>query len=103
MNAGTPLSLLLIAAGGILTWGVTDNVAEIDFAAVGAILMIVGAVGLMLSLFFWSQFFGPRTVVRDRDRDTVYREEPVTYRERPNVIVERDNETRRDETIHRHV
>ncbi len=98
MNAGTPMSLLLIAAGGILAWGIDDNVAGVDLMAVGAILMVVGAIGLMLSLFFWSQVFGGnnRTVVHDnntvyRDREPVERDAPTT------VIVEREEPVVRTE------
>lgn len=96
MNAGTPMSLLLIAAGGILAWGVDDNVAGVDLMAVGAILMVVGAIGLMLSLLFWSQVFGGsnRTVVRD---NTVYTDREPVVRDGPTVIVERDEPVVRTE------
>jgi hypothetical protein len=43
-------SLFLIAVGAILKWGITDNVSSVDLSAIGVILMIVGAVGLVLSL-----------------------------------------------------
>ena len=45
-------SLFLIALGAILKFAVTDSVNGIDLGAVGVILMIVGAVGLVLSLFW---------------------------------------------------
>ena len=47
-------SLLLIAVGAILKYAVTTSVAGIDLDTAGVILMVVGAVGLLLSLFFWS-------------------------------------------------
>jgi hypothetical protein len=75
---GISVSLILIAVGAILTWAVTATANGIDLNVVGVILMIVGAVGLVLSMMFWSSwggFGGPRstTVVRDRvvDRDIV--------------------------------
>lgn len=68
---GISASLVLIAVGAILAWAVTATVSGIDLVTVGAILMIVGAAGLVLSLVFWSSWggFGSRrettTVVRD--------------------------------------
>lgn len=47
---GISISLLLIAVGAILTWAVTATVSGVDVTAVGVILMIVGAFGLVLSL-----------------------------------------------------
>ncbi|MCB0997612.1 MAG: hypothetical protein KDB21_21120 [Acidimicrobiales bacterium] len=43
-------SLLLIAAGAVLTFAVDVLVDGVDLAAVGVILMIVGGVGLVVSL-----------------------------------------------------
>lgn len=66
MGIGT--SLLLIAVGAILRFAVTDSVSGIDLATVGLILLIIGIVGLIISLFYaqlWSR--GSDTVVtRDR-------------------------------------
>jgi hypothetical protein len=47
------VSLLLVAAGAILVWGVTGEVQGIDVDAVGVILMVVGVIGFILSLIFW--------------------------------------------------
>jgi len=55
---GVGVSLLLIAAGAILTWAVSAETSGIDLTTVGVILMIVGAVGLLLSLVFWSSWGG---------------------------------------------
>ena len=44
------LSLLVIAAGAVLTWGVTADVADVDLHTVGIILLAVGIAGLILSL-----------------------------------------------------
>ena len=51
---GIGLSLILIAAGAILTWAVTAEASGIDLNTVGVILMVVGVVGAVLSLVFWS-------------------------------------------------
>jgi hypothetical protein len=56
---GIGVSLLLIAAGAILTWAVNATTSGIDIDAVGVILMIVGLVGFILSLTFWSTWWGP--------------------------------------------
>ena len=53
---GIGVSLVLIAIGAILTWAVNATVSGVDINAVGVILMIVGAVGLLLSLMFWSSW-----------------------------------------------
>jgi hypothetical protein len=62
---GTGVSLFLIAVGAILTWAVTTTVQGVDIAAIGVILMIVGAIGLLLSLVFWSSFGGYGFTRRD--------------------------------------
>jgi hypothetical protein len=56
---GLGVSLLLIAAGAILTWAVTATTSGIDVNTVGVILLVVGAVGFLLSLVFWSTWWGP--------------------------------------------
>ena len=55
---GIGVSLILIAAGAILTWAGHATVSGLDINAVGVILMIVGAIGLVLSLMFWSSWGG---------------------------------------------
>jgi len=50
------LSLFLIAVGAILAFAVTYTVTGIDINVVGYILMVVGFVGLLLSLLFWTSF-----------------------------------------------
>jgi hypothetical protein len=47
------VSLLLVAAGAILVWGVTGEAQGIDVDAVGVILIVVGVIGFILSLVFW--------------------------------------------------
>jgi hypothetical protein len=55
---GISVSILLIAVGAILTWAVTADAEGIDVNTVGVILMIVGILGLVLSLLFWSSWGG---------------------------------------------
>jgi hypothetical protein len=47
---GTGTSIFLIAAGAILKFAVTDSISGIKLATVGVILMIVGIVGLVVSM-----------------------------------------------------
>ncbi|MGH2774553.1 MAG: DUF6458 family protein [Actinomycetota bacterium] len=49
MAIGT--SLFLLAAGAILKFAVEAEVAGIDLEVVGVILMVIGGLGILLSLF----------------------------------------------------
>jgi hypothetical protein len=55
---GIGVSLVLIAAGAVLTWAVNATVSGLNIHTVGVILMVVGVVGLLLSLMFWSSWGG---------------------------------------------
>ena len=55
---GIGVSLILIAVGAVLTWAVNATVSGLNIHTVGVILMIVGIVGLLLSLMFWSCWGG---------------------------------------------
>lgn len=74
MTIGT--SLLLIAAGAILRYAVTATISGIDLHVVGLVLMIVGIVGLALSLLWmgvWSRSRGvPPADEGDRRPTTRY-------------------------------
>jgi hypothetical protein len=56
---GMGIGLVLIAVGAILAWGVKDTSDAINLDAVGVILIIVGSIGFLLSMVFWSSFWGP--------------------------------------------
>lgn len=79
MGIGT--SLFLIAIGAILRWAVTDSVSGVNVQTVGLILLIVGIVGLAISLL-WMLVYS-----RDRATDTVVTRErypePRRYDEPP--------------------
>lgn len=72
---GLGISLLLIAVGAILVWGLQTDVAGISEDAIGVILMIVGAAGLLLSLMFWSSWGRPG-YFGGRRRETYVEEGP---------------------------
>jgi hypothetical protein len=67
---GIGTSLFLIAVGAILYFAVNASISGLSIATVGLILMIVGVIGLLISLFMLSSLrrgSADRTVVRDRD------------------------------------
>ena len=70
MSIGAGVVLFVI--GAILAFAVTADVSGIEIATVGWILMIAGAVGLLLSLVFWSTWGGVGTW----RRETVVRQDP---------------------------
>ncbi len=59
-------SIFLIALGAVLRYAVTASVSGISIQTVGLILMIAGALGLVLSLFYMITWGPRRAVVRDR-------------------------------------
>jgi hypothetical protein len=72
MPLGT--SIFLIAVGAILRYAVKDSLDAIDLQVVGLILMIVGVIGLAISLLYMTMWSRDRTVPRDdrpvrRDRE----------------------------------
>ena len=63
------ISLFLIAAGAVLYYAVSKTVEGVALDTVGIILMIVGAMGLVVSLFTLGAARargGSTTVVQDR-------------------------------------
>jgi hypothetical protein len=71
---GLGVSLLLIAAGAILNWGISASVNGVDLHAIGWILIAVGAIGGVLSLVLWSTWWGPGYYT-GRRRTTTYVED----------------------------
>ncbi len=65
---GLGVSILLIAVGAILTWAVNASVSGLELDTIGVILMVVGILGLVLSMIFWSSWggFGGARVARRR-------------------------------------
>ncbi len=64
MGVGT--SLILIAVGAMLAWAVNVDTESVNLHTVGYILLAVGAVGLLLSLIFWSSWGGSGPWRRER-------------------------------------
>ena len=69
---GIGVSLFLLAVGAILAFAVDVTTEGFNVNTIGVILMIVGVIGLLLSMMCWSSIapWGrreERTVVRDRE------------------------------------
>ena len=69
---GVGVSIFLIAVGLILWLAVNVTTEGVDLNMVGLILVIVGGIGLLLSLLFWSSWGG----VGGWRRETVVRDDP---------------------------
>ena len=65
---GIGVSVFLMALGGILAWGVNvDNAQGFNINTIGVILMVVGAIGLAVTLAIFGSRRGSGTVVRERE------------------------------------
>lgn len=75
---GIGVAIFLIAVGAVLTFAVEAEISGIDIAVVGVILMAVGALGLVLTLFvFQGSYFGAR---RGRVVEETTATDPLTGR-----------------------
>ena len=68
---GIGVSIFLLAVGAILAFAVDVTTNGVNIDTIGVILMIVGGVGLLFSLIFWSSL-SPRNrqetiVTRERE------------------------------------
>ncbi len=72
---GIGVSVFLIAVGAILAFALNYTAEGINLDTVGIILMIVGGIGLLASMLFWSSMSpygrGGRDEVVVRDREIV--------------------------------
>lgn len=84
---GLGASIVIFAVGAILAFGVTIQPAGLDLDAIGVILMVVGAVGGLISALFlmsWSPW-PYRTVIRDRYEHTHDTYPPHDHSREPHV------------------
>jgi hypothetical protein len=70
---GLGVSLILIAVGAILAWAVHVSTSGVNLHTIGYILLVVGIVGALLSMIFWSSWAGPGYF--GRRRSTTYVED----------------------------
>jgi hypothetical protein len=92
-SMGIVISLILIAVGAILTWGVNTSGGSVNVDVIGVVLMVVGFILFLLSLVLWRSWWGPgfwygpdayadgpvvrrRTYWPNRRRTTYVEEEP---------------------------
>lgn len=75
---GIGLSLAVIAAGAVLAFAVTLDIAGINVEAVGWILMLVGGVSLVLTFTYW----------RPRRQAAVVRPPPPAAPREPHLVEE---------------
>jgi hypothetical protein len=63
---GLGIGILLLAVGAILTFAIHVNPTNgaIDITTIGWILMGAGALGIVLSMVFWSSWAGPGRFMR---------------------------------------
>jgi hypothetical protein len=67
---GIGTSIFLIAIGAILYFAVNADISGLEISTVGLILMIVGIIGLIISLYLMtvaSRRVDDRPVARERD------------------------------------
>ena len=65
---GIGISVFLLALGGILAWGISvDDPEGVNVNTIGVILMIVGAIGLAVSLAIFGGRGRDRTIVEERE------------------------------------
>ena len=60
------MSLILIAVGAVLALAVEADLSGVNIHTVGWILLVVGIVGGVLSMIFWSSWAGPGYYSRRR-------------------------------------
>jgi len=78
----TGISLFFIAVGAILTFAVQTPVRGVDLDTIGVILMVVGLLGMLLSLVLWDSWT-PRPIRRVDDDVVVGRRDVVIDEEAP--------------------
>jgi hypothetical protein len=83
MGIGT--SIVVVAIGAILRFATTVHTTNFNIHTIGVILMIVGAVGFVVSLFFWGSWGGFGGSSRRRRS---------TYREADGSIVQEERASR---------
>ena len=74
---GLGVGIFLLAIGAILTFAINVSTGGgINIHTIGLILMAIGALGIVLSLLFWSSWAGPGYWSGSRRRTTYVDEGP---------------------------
>jgi hypothetical protein len=76
---GIGVSLILIAVGAVLAFAVHVSTSGFNVNTIGYILLVVGIVGALISMMFWSSWggFGGRTTVAEGPAPTTRRRTTV--------------------------
>lgn len=72
---GLGVGILLAAVGAVLAFAVNASVSGVNIHTVGWILLIVGIIGVLLSMVFWSSWAGPGYWSGGARRRTTYVDE----------------------------
>jgi Domain of unknown function (DUF6458) len=76
---GLGVGLILAAVGAVLAFAVSATTSGVNIHAIGWILLIVGIVGILLSMIFWSSWAGPGYFSGRRRSATYVDEGPPPY------------------------
>ena len=74
---GLGVGLILAAVGAVLAFAVDTTVSGVNIHTIGWILLIVGIIGIVLSMIFWSSWAGPGYWTSGRRRTTYVDEGPA--------------------------
>ncbi len=80
---GVGASLIVFAVGAVLRFATTVQSSSFNIHAIGVILMIVGAVGFLVSAIYWSTWGGFGGMRRSRR----------TYRQSDGTVFEEHQDT----------
>jgi len=72
---GIGVSVFLIAVGAILTFAVHATLSGVSIQTIGVILMVVGVIGLLVTMLI----FAPRRSARGVVEERVIDDRPSTY------------------------
>lgn len=67
---GISASLVLAAVGAVLIWAVNTSSSGFNVHAAGVILLVVGVIGFVVSIMFWSTWGGFGASRADRGNNT---------------------------------
>jgi hypothetical protein len=82
---GVGVSIVVFAIGAIMRLATTIHSSAFNLHTIGVILMVVGAVGFVVSAFYWSTWGGfggvrrSRRVYRQSDGSVVEEERHASY------------------------
>ena len=76
---GLGVGIFLAAVGAVLAFAVNKDVSGVNIHTIGWILLIVGIIGVILSMIFWSSWAGPGYWSGRRRSTTTYVDDGPGY------------------------